>query len=62
MKYNEYIKQEEACQVVLDFIKNQEFEDIIEPKDRGAFISGLGMACAIITARSPKYLAVENDK
>lgn len=56
MKYEEYIKPSEACQCIMDYINSEEFTNAIAPEDRGAFISGLGMAGVIIMARCKIYL------
>lgn len=62
MIFEEYIKPSEACQCIMDYINGEEFTNAIVPEDRGAFISGLGMAGVIIMARCQKYLCKKDDE
>ena len=57
MKYEEYIKPSEACQCILDFINSEDFYKAVAPENRGAVMSGLGLAGTVIHARCPRYLA-----
>ena len=57
----EFVKIDDMCHAILDYIGSDEFNKAISPEDRNAFMAGMGMASVVVMARCDKYRAETND-
>lgn len=51
-----FVKIEDACHALLDFINSEDIDKYAAKEDQKAFMSGLWMAGTIISARCDKYM------
>lgn len=57
----EFVKIDDMCHAILDYIGSEEFNKAIPPEDRNAFMAGMGMASVVVMARCDKYHASADD-